>query len=63
MVNHGFETLYDAVKGQEADWNDTVLAAVEHAVAELGPEIYRIEWADKHAKAASAERLSRPQPA
>jgi len=49
MDNDNFETLYDAVKEDLRGWEASVLAAVSESLADLGEDIYSLEWVNKGA--------------
>jgi hypothetical protein len=55
MNNDKFETLYDAVKGDLVGWETSVLDAVSTALADLGDEVYSLEWVNKGTQSEPAE--------
>jgi hypothetical protein len=50
METYGL-TVFDAIKGNEAQWQEVLLSAVSQSMQDLGSDVYQLEWADKHARA------------
>ena len=42
----GFQTLYDAIKGHEREFERVIYAAIENSLVNLGPRIYELDWAN-----------------
>jgi len=54
-VNHEPQTIADVISGHEAEVEAIVHDAVAKSLADLGADIYKLEWANK---AVAAEALA-----
>jgi hypothetical protein len=48
-----YVTLLDAFESSVPEWRGLIRDAVTHSLALLGPDVYKIEWANKTRLAAS----------